>query len=66
MWNVKATSLVTGATGTISETFRKYQSNIPGKHEIREHQKTAMLVTAHILPKVGTKRLKWAITLHVP
>jgi hypothetical protein len=24
--------LITGATGTISESFIKYQSNIPGKH----------------------------------
>jgi len=58
MWNIKATSLVTEATGTILETFRKYQSNIPGKHEIRELQKTAILVTAHILPKVGTKKFR--------
>jgi len=25
-----------GATGTISKSFRKYLSNIPGKHEIKE------------------------------
>jgi hypothetical protein len=56
MWNVKATSLATGATGTVSETLRKYQSNIAGKHEIRELQKTAILITARILvlPKAGT------------
>ena len=66
MWNVKATSLVTGATGIISESFRKYQSNITGRHAIRELQKTAILVTAHIIPKIGTKYSKWAITLHVP
>ena len=64
MWNVKATLLVTGATGTISESFRKYQSNIHGKHRIRELQKTA--ISAHILPKVGTKHSKWAVKLHVP
>ena len=27
------------ATGTISRSFRKYLSNIPGKHESREVQK---------------------------
>jgi hypothetical protein len=33
MWNVKARVIpvVIGATGTISESFRKYVSNIPGK-----------------------------------
>jgi hypothetical protein len=66
MWNVKATSLIVGATGTISETLRKYQNNVVGKHEIRELQKTAILVSASILPKVHTKHSKWAITLHVP
>ena len=34
MWNVKTKVIpvITGATGTISKTFRKYVSNIPGKH----------------------------------
>jgi hypothetical protein len=40
------------ATGTISKPFRKYLSNKPGKHEIKELQKTAILGTAHILWKV--------------
>jgi hypothetical protein len=43
---------ITGATGTISKTFRKYVSNIPGNHEVNELQKTAILDTAHILRKV--------------
>jgi hypothetical protein len=37
---------------TISKSFRKYVSNIPGKHEGKELQKTAILGTAHILRKV--------------
>jgi hypothetical protein len=41
-----------GATGTISKSFRKYVSTIPGDHEVRELQKTAMLGTAHILRKM--------------
>ena len=39
-------------TRTISKSFRKYLSNIPGKHEIMEVQKTATLCSAHILPEV--------------
>jgi len=44
--------VITEATGTISKLFRKYKSNIPGKHEVKELQKTAILGTAHILRKV--------------
>ena len=43
-----------GATGTVSKTFRKYVSNIQGKNEVKELQKTAALGTAHILRKVLT------------
>ena len=42
------------ATGTISKSFRKYISNIPGNHEVKELQKTAILGTAHTLRKVLT------------
>ena len=54
MWNVKTMPIpvIIGATGTISKSFRKYMSNIPGKHEVKELQKTAILGTAHILQKV--------------
>ena len=34
------------------KTFRKYVSNIPGNHEVKELQKTAILGTAHILRKI--------------
>jgi hypothetical protein len=56
MWNVKAKVIpvIIGATGTISKAFRKYVSNIPGNHEVKELQKTAILVTAHTLRKVLT------------
>jgi hypothetical protein len=42
MWNVaaKATPVIIGVTGTISKSLRKYLSNIPGKHEINELQKS--------------------------
>jgi hypothetical protein len=44
MWNVKTKMIpvIIGATGTISKLFRKYVSNIPGNHEIKEVQKTAI------------------------
>jgi len=53
-WNVntKAIPVIIGVTGTISKSFRKYVSNIPGKHEVNELPKTAKLGTAHILRKV--------------
>jgi len=54
MWNVKTNVIpvIIGTTGTILKSFRKYGSNIPGKHEVKELQKTAILGTAHILRKV--------------
>ena len=54
MWNVKTKVIpvIIGATGTITKSLRKYVSNIPGKHEVKELQKTAILGTAHIVRKV--------------
>ena len=54
MWNVKTKVIpaITGATGTISKSFRKHVSNIPGEHEVKELQKTSILSTAHILLRV--------------
>jgi len=31
----KVIPVIIGATGTISKSFRKYVSNIPGKHEVK-------------------------------
>ena len=49
MWNIKTKVIpvIIGATGTISKSFRKYVSNIPGKYEVKELEKTAILGTAH-------------------
>jgi len=54
MWNVKTRVIpvIIGVTGNISKSFRKYVINIPGNHDIKELQKTAILGTAHILRKV--------------
>jgi hypothetical protein len=54
MWNIKTNVIpaIIGATGTISKSFRKYLSKVPGNHEVKELQITAILSTAHILQKV--------------
>ena len=54
MWNIKTKVIpvIIVATGTISKSFRKYVSNIPGNYEVKELQKTAILGTAHILREV--------------
>jgi hypothetical protein len=56
MWNVqtKVIPVIIGATGTVSKSFRKYVSDIPGNHEVKELKKTDILGTAHILRKVLT------------
>jgi len=38
MWNVKTKviPIIIGAIGTISKSCRKYVSNIPGNHEVKE------------------------------
>jgi hypothetical protein len=38
MWNVKTREIpvMVGATGTVSKSFRKDVSNIPGNHEVKE------------------------------
>jgi septin family protein len=45
MWNAKTNvvPVITKATETTSESFRKYPRRVSGKHEIKELQKTAIL-----------------------
>jgi hypothetical protein len=54
MWNVKTNviSVIIGVTETISKSFTKYLSNVPGNHEVKKLQKTAILGTAHIFQTV--------------
>jgi len=49
MCNVKAKVIpvIKRETGTISKSLRKYLSNIRGKHDVQELNKTATLSTAH-------------------
>ena len=56
MWKIKTRviPIIIGAAVTISKSLRKYISNIPGNHDVKELQKTAILGTAHILRKVLT------------
>jgi hypothetical protein len=51
MWNVKENVIpvIIWATGTFPKLLRRYPSNIPRKHEIKELQKMA---TAHLLREV--------------
>ena len=41
-WHIKTKvkPVIIGANGTISKSFRKYPGKIPGKHKIKELQKT--------------------------
>ena len=47
MWNVKTevTPAIIVATEIMSKSCRQYLSNIPGRHEIMELQKTAIMGT---------------------
>jgi hypothetical protein len=39
------------ASGTISQSFRKYLNTVPGDHYIKDLQNTAILSTVHIVRK---------------
>jgi len=56
MWNLKARVIPVIIRGnrTISKSFRKYVSDIPGNHDVKKLQKTAIMGTAYILRKVLT------------
>jgi hypothetical protein len=65
----KVIPLIIGATGTVSKSLRQYLRNIPGKHEIKGLQETAMLGAAHVLRRVLMLKYKQFFTgertLHV-
>jgi len=50
--------VMTGATGIMSESFRRYLNNIPGKHDVTELQKTVIPSAAHKLRKLLTWKCK--------
>jgi hypothetical protein len=71
MRNVKAKviPIIIAANGTFSKSLRKYLSNIPGNHEVKNLQSAAIADAAHILRKVRMYKNKTyftcEITLHV-
>jgi hypothetical protein len=54
MLNVKTkvSPVIMVETGTSLKSFRKYLSNILGKHKVKELQQRAILGTGHIPQKV--------------
>jgi hypothetical protein len=60
MWNVKTRVIpvIIGAIGTISKSFRKYMSDIPGNHDVKELQKTAILGAHTYFGRCYRKRTK--------
>jgi len=54
MWDVtaKVIPVISGATGTMAKSLRQHLSDISGKHEIKEIQKTAILCIAQKLREV--------------
>ena len=67
MWNVtsKVIPVITGATGTISESLRQYLSNVPGKGDVKEMQKTAILGAAHKLREVLMLKCRTNFTVEI-
>ena len=62
MWNMKCMIIqaIIGATGIATKGVKKNVEAIPGKHSTFSLQKTAILVTSHIIRKVlqsGTQSL---------
>ena len=54
MWNkkVKEIPIIIGATGIVEKGIQSYLRKIPGKHNLYNLQRSAILGTAHILRKV--------------
>ena len=54
MWNLKCTIVPVkiGATRIVRRSLRKHLEDIPTKHSVDSLQKTAVLGTSHIIPKV--------------
>jgi hypothetical protein len=72
IWNVKTKVIpVMRAAETACKSFRKYLSNIAGKHDIKGLHKRAILGTAHILRYTLMQHERWKslsleTALHAP
>ena len=62
MWNVKTNVIpvIIDATGTISNSFRKYVSNIPGNHEVKELQKNSHIGHCTHTSKSANVEIQWS------
>ena len=62
MWNVKTKVIpvIVGPTETISKSFRKYVSNIPGNHEVKELQKTAIFRHCTHTSESANVEIQWS------
>jgi len=68
-WKSKVTPVIIGAIKMISKSFRKYLSNTPGMHEIKEPKKEPYWTLHTYFRKYyckSTKYLTQEIKLHVP
>jgi hypothetical protein len=52
----KSDATTNKVAGTTSKSSRQYLSNLSGKHDMKELQKTAILGTAHLLWEVLTQK----------
>ena len=61
MWNkkVQVISIIIGATGIVEKGIQSYLQKIPGKHNLYNLQRSAMLGTAHILRKLLSIKLDY-------
>jgi hypothetical protein len=60
MWNVKTRVIIViiGATGTISKSFRKYVSDIPGNMTLRSYRKQPYWARTHTSESANVKEQK--------
>jgi len=57
-FKAKVTPVIKGATGIYSKSFRTYQSNITGKHEIKKIPKKENSHTGHCTRTLGSTDVK--------
>jgi hypothetical protein len=61
MWNgkTKVILVIVGDTGTISKSFRKYVSNIPGNHGVKELQENSHIGHCTHTSESATVETQW-------
>jgi hypothetical protein len=69
MWNVKTIVIPIGTSGIFLESFRKYLSNVPGKHKIKTTERIHIGHGTHTSECTNVKvknLLTWEIALDAP